>query len=193
MRWLRQSFRIRFTLSLIHILTAPEGTTLDQAREILRKHKVEKLPIVDDNYMLKGLITKKDIDKLLQYPNSAKDDKGRLLVAAAVGIAKDTPDRAKALVEAGVDVLVIDTAHGHSRNVIEMVRTIKGMFDIPVIAGNVATPEAVRDLAAAGADCVKVGIGPGSICTTRVVAGVGVPQVTAIMDCAEEADKRRCG
>ena len=184
------SQKIRDVMTKDRLVTAPEGTTLDQAREILRKHKVEKLPIVDDNYMLKGLITKKDIDKLLQYPNSAKDDKGRLLVAAAVGIAKDTPDRAKALVEAGVDVLVIDTAHGHSRNVIEMVRTIKGMFDVPVIAGNVATPEAVRDLAAAGADCVKVGIGPGSICTTRVVAGVGVPQVTAIMDCAEEADKR---
>ena len=157
------SQKIRDVMTKDRLVTAPEGTTLDQAREILRKHKVEKLPIVDDNYMLKGLITKKDIDKLLQYPNSAKDDKGRLLVAAAVGIAKDTPDRAKALVEAGVDVLVIDTAHGHSRNVIEMVRTIKGMFDIPVIAGNVATPEAVRDLAAAGADCVKVGIGPGSI------------------------------
>ncbi|MBE5781017.1 MAG: IMP dehydrogenase [Clostridiales bacterium] len=183
------SKKIKDVMTKDGLVTAPEGTDLDQAREILRRHKVEKLPIVDDNYMLKGLITKKDIDKLQQYPNSAKDAKGRLLVAAAIGIAPGTVDRAAALISAGADVLVVDTAHGHSQNVINMVRTIKEKFAVPVIAGNVATAAATRALAEAGADCVKVGIGPGSICTTRVVAGVGVPQVTAIMDCAEEADK----
>ena len=183
------SRKIKDVMTKEGLITAPEGTTIDQAREILRRHKVEKLPIVDDDYNLKGLITKKDIDKLLQYPNSAKDAKGRLLVAAAIGIARDTLDRASALVDAGVDILVVDTAHGHSKNVLKMVETVKNKFNVAVIGGNVATKEATHDLIMAGADCVKVGIGPGSICTTRVVAGVGVPQITAIMDCAEEADK----
>lgn len=171
------------------LITAPQGTNLQQAQEILRKHKIEKLPIVDDNMMLKGLITIKDIEKAIQYPNSAKDANGRLLVGAAIGVSKDTIDRARALIDANVDVLVIDTAHGHSVGVLETVRQVKDKFpDIQIIAGNVATGEATRDLIKAGADCVKVGIGPGSICTTRVIAGIGVPQITAIYDCAEAAD-----
>lgn len=173
-----------------NLITAPEGTTLEQAQEILRKHKIEKLPIVDKNMMLKGLITIKDIEKAIQYPNSAKDSSGRLLVGAAVGVSKDTMDRVRALVDAKVDVIAIDTAHGHSVGVINMVRKIKEAFpDLQIIAGNVATAEATRELIEAGADCVKVGIGPGSICTTRVVTGVGVPQITAIYECAQEADR----
>lgn len=172
------------------LITAPVGTTLDQAKDILLKHKVEKLPIVDENNHLMGLITIKDIEKARIYPNSAKDQNGRLLVGAAVGVSKDTNERVEALVKARVDVLVIDTAHGHSKGVIDSVYKIKSKYpDVEIIAGNVATPEATKDLIDAGADCVKVGIGPGSICTTRVVAGIGVPQVTAIMDCAEEAAK----
>ena len=171
-----------------NLVTAPVGTTLKQAQEILGKHRIEKLPIVDKNFKLKGLITIKDIEKSIQYPNSAKDSKGRLLAGAAVGIAKGTMERVAALVDAGVDVVAIDTAHGHSRFVGEMVTAIKEKFpDLPVIAGNVAT--ATEALIKAGADVVKVGMGPGSICTTRVVAGIGVPQITAIMDCAEAADK----
>ena len=170
------------------LITAPVGTTLQEAQEILRKHKIEKLPLVDENFMLKGLITIKDIEKTIQYPRSAKDEKGRLLAAAAIGIAQDTLARAKALVEAGVDVLVLDTAHGHSMNVLRMVERIKQEFpEVDLVAGNVATGEATKDLIAAGVDCVKVGVGPGSICTTRVVAGIGVPQITAIMDAAEAA------
>lgn len=170
------------------LITAPVGTNLQQAQEILRQHKIEKLPLVDDNFMLKGLITIKDIEKAIQYPRSAKDENGRLLAAAAVGIAQDTLVRAKALVEAGVDVLVIDTAHGHSQNVLRMVETLKKEFpQVDLVAGNVATGAATKDLIAAGADCVKVGVGPGSICTTRVVAGIGVPQITAIFDAAEAA------
>ena len=173
-----------------NLVTAPVGTTLKQAQEILGKHRIEKLPIVDKNFKLKGLITIKDIDKSIQYPNSAKDSKGRLLAGAAVGIAKGTMERVAALVDAGVDVVAIDTAHGHSRFVGEMVTAIKEKFpDLPVIAGNVATAAATEALIKAGADVVKVGMGPGSICTTRVVAGIGVPQITAIMDCAEAADK----
>ncbi len=170
------------------LITAPEGTTLDQAKEILTKHKIEKLPIVDKDYNLKGLITIKDIEKAIKYPNSAKDAHGRLLAGAAVGNTADVLERIQALVEAQVDVVVIDTAHGHSAGVINTVKKIKAAFpDLQLIAGNVATGEATKDLIEAGADCVKVGIGPGSICTTRVVAGIGVPQVTAIMDCAEAA------
>jgi len=171
-----------------HLITAPVGTTLMDAKAILTKYKVEKLPIVDNEGYLKGLITIKDIEKAIKYPNSAKDSQGRLLAGAAVGATADVLDRMKALVDASVDVIVIDTAHGHSMGVIDTVRKIKRAFpDVQLIAGNVATGEATRDLIEAGADCVKVGIGPGSICTTRVVAGIGVPQITAIMDCAEVA------
>ena len=170
------------------LITAPVGTTLQEAQEILRAHKVEKLPIVDENNMLKGLITIKDIEKTIQYPRSAKDANGRLLAAAAVGIARDTLDRARALVEAGVDVLVIDTAHGHSLGVLRMVEKLKQHFpQVELVAGNVATGAATKDLIEAGADAVKVGVGPGSICTTRVVAGIGVPQITAIYDAANAA------
>jgi len=184
------SKKIREVMTSENLITAPEGTTLEQAKEILRKYKIEKLPIVDEKGMLKGLITIKDIEKAIKYPNSAKDKNGRLLVGAAVGIARDTMERVEALVAAKVDVITVDTAHGHSVGVINMVKQIKKKFpDLQVIAGNVATAEATRELIEAGADCVKVGIGPGSICTTRVVAGVGVPQITAIMECAEEADK----
>ncbi|NLC42722.1 MAG: IMP dehydrogenase [Clostridiales bacterium] len=173
-----------------NLVTGPEGTTLQEAQEILRHYKIEKLPIVDEKGMLKGLITIKDIEKAIQYPNSAKDDNGRLLAGAAVGIAKDTLDRVAALVQAKVDVIAVDTAHGHSKNVIELVRTIRKHYpDLQIIAGNVATAGATRALIEAGANCIKVGIGPGSICTTRVVAGIGVPQITAIFDCAQEADK----
>ena len=173
-----------------NLVTAPVGTTLEQARDILAKHRIEKLPLVDENYMLRGLITIKDIQKAQQYPNSAKDGQGRLLCAAAVGVTRDMIDRVAALVEAKVDAIGLDTAHGHSAGVLTAVETIKNAYpDLPVIAGNVATAHATHDLIMAGADVVKVGIGPGSICTTRVVAGIGVPQITAIMDCAEEADR----
>ncbi len=182
--------RIEGVMTSENLVTAPEGTTLSEAQEILRKYKVEKLPIVDENGMLKGLITIKDIEKAIQYPNSAKDQKGRLLVGAAVGIAKDTMERIDALIKANVDVIAVDTAHGHSQNVINLVKKIKSTYpDLQLIAGNVATAEATRALIDAGADCIKVGIGPGSICTTRVVAGIGVPQITAIYNCAQEADK----
>ncbi|MEW6424403.1 MAG: IMP dehydrogenase [Bacillota bacterium] len=171
-----------------NLITAPVGTTLEQAKEILQRHKVEKLPIVDENFNLRGLITIKDIEKARQYPLSAKDKRGRLLVAAAVGVGFDEMERVDALVRAKVDVIVVDTAHGHSRPVIEMVKKIKKKYpEVELVAGNVATAEGTRDLINAGADAVKVGIGPGSICTTRVVAGAGVPQVTAILDCAGEA------
>lgn len=173
-----------------NLVTAAVGTSLEQAVKILGKHRIEKLPIVDDNYMLKGLITIKDIEKNIQYPHSAKDKNGRLLAGAAVGIAKDTLDRVRALVMAKVDVIAVDTAHGHSQAVLDMVSKIKQSFpDLKIIAGNVATAKATEDLIKAGADIIKVGIGPGSICTTRVIAGIGVPQITAIMDCAEAADK----
>ncbi|TGE35175.1 IMP dehydrogenase [Desulfosporosinus fructosivorans] len=173
-----------------NLVTAPVGTTLEEAQKILGHYKIEKLPIVDSEGMLNGLITIKDIEKTRQYPYSAKDESGRLRVGAAIGVTPDTLQRAEALVNARVDVLVLDTAHGHSKGVIEMVRILKDRFpDTQIIAGNVATAEATRDLIDAGADAIKVGIGPGSICTTRVVAGIGVPQITAVMNCAEEADK----
>ena len=173
-----------------NLVTAPVGTTLAEAKEILQKYKVEKLPLVDENYMLKGLITIKDIEKSRQFPLSAKDERGRLIVAAAVGVSSETLDRVAALVDARVDAIVVDTAHGHSKFVIDMVRTIKKNYpDLDVIAGNVATAEAVKDLIEVGADAIKVGIGPGSICTTRVVAGIGVPQITAVYECYQEAKK----
>jgi len=168
-----------------NLVTAPQGTTLAEAQDILQHHKIEKLPVVDDENTLVGLITYKDIMKVKDYPNSAKDNHGRLIVGAAVGIAKDTMDRVQALVDVDVDVIAVDTAHGHSRGVLNMVTSIKNHFpDLQVIGGNVATAEAAKALADAGADGVKVGIGPGSICTTRIVAGVGVPQLSAIMNAA---------
>jgi len=171
-----------------NLVTAPEGTTLLEAKEILRRHKIEKLPIVDDEFRLKGLITIKDIEKAEVYPNSARDEKGRLLVGAAIGVTADVLDRARALMEAGADVLVLDSAHGHSQGIIDCVKRIKALYpDLQLIAGNVATAEGTRALIEAGADCVKVGIGPGSICTTRVVAGIGVPQVTAVYEAAMAA------
>lgn len=172
-----------------NLITAPVGTTQEEAKEILGKYKIEKLPLVDDDFNLKGLITIKDIEKARQHPHSAKDKEGRLLAGAAVGVA-DFSTRAPLLVEAGVDILVVDSAHGHSRNVLETVRELKKKFPhVPVMAGNVATAEGTRALFDAGADCVKVGIGPGSICTTRVVTGIGVPQFTAIMECSRAAEK----
>ena len=163
---------------------------MKKQKKILKKNRIEKLPIVDENYKLKGLITIKDIEKKIQYPNAAKDEQGRLLAGAAVGTAADTMERVAALVKAKVDVLVLDTAHGHSTNVSNWLKKIKDAYpDLQVIAGNVATGEATEDLIKAGADAVKVGMGPGSICTTRIVAGIGVPQITAVMDCAEVGDK----
>jgi IMP dehydrogenase len=172
------------------LVTASVGTTLSEAKEILRRHKIEKLPLVDENGYLKGLITIKDIEKAIQYPNSAKDKNGRLLVGAAVGVTADMMQRVEALISANVDVITIDSAHGHSKNIVNAVTQIKDAYpNVQIIAGNVATAEGVRALAKAGADAVKVGIGPGSICTTRVVAGIGVPQITAIYDCSLEARK----
>jgi IMP dehydrogenase len=173
-----------------NLVTAPVGTTLEHAKEILAHHRIEKLPLIDDEGYLKGLITIKDIEKARQYPNSAKDERGRLRVGAAVGVTTDTLERAEALYKAGADVIVLDTAHGHSLGVLQKIRELRDAFpDLQIIAGNVATAEATRALIEAGANAVKVGIGPGSICTTRVVAGIGVPQITAIMNCAEEANK----
>ena len=173
-----------------NLVTAPVGTTLEEAQEILRKHKIEKLPLVDDGGYLKGLITIKDIEKAVEFPNSARDARGRLLCGAAIGVTNDVLDRAAALIEAQVDVLVLDSAHGHSANIIRCVKMIKEHFpDTPVIAGNIATAAAAEELIAAGADALKVGIGPGSICTTRVVAGIGVPQITAVYDVASVAQK----
>lgn len=184
------SRRIDEVMTSSNLVTGLVGTTLDEAKEILQKHRIEKLPIVDKDYKLRGLITIKDIEKVLKYPNSAKDEKGRLLCAAAIGVTNDVLDRSAALIDAGVDALVLDSAHGHSANIMRSVRLVKERFpDIQLIAGNVATAEATEALIKAGADCVKVGIGPGSICTTRVVAGIGVPQITAVLQCAEMADK----
>jgi IMP dehydrogenase len=170
------------------LVTANEGISLDEAADILHKNKIEKLPIIDEEGYLKGLITIKDIKKKIEFPNAAKDEFGRLRVAAAVGVG-NCIERAAALVGAGVDVLVLDSAHGHSQGIIDLVKEIKSKFAVDVIAGNVATKEAVRDLIEAGADAVKVGIGPGSICTTRIVAGVGVPQISAVDECAAEGAK----
>lgn len=173
-----------------NLITASENTTVEEAKEILKKHKVEKLPLVDKDGYLKGLITMKDIEKVKKFPNAAKDSKGRLLCGAAVGVTGNMMERVAALVKAQVDVITLDTAHGHSKGVLDAVAEIKKAYpELQVIAGNVATAEATEDLIKAGADCVKVGIGPGSICTTRVVAGVGVPQLTAVMDCAEMGRK----
>jgi IMP dehydrogenase len=169
------------------LITAPLGTTLEGAKDILWQHRIEKLPIVDGDGFLRGLITVKDIKKQTDHPHATKDEKGRLRVGAAVGVGPDALERAERLVDAGVDVLVVDTAHGHSLSVLDVVKQIKGAFEVEVIAGNVATAEAVDALAGVGADAVKLGVGPGSICTTRVVAGVGVPQLTAICDGAEAA------
>ncbi len=184
-----RNLKVADVMTSTNLVTAPLGTTLEEAEVILQKHKIEKLPVVDKNGKLKGLITFKDIQKKKRFPNACKDKHGRLRVGAAVGVTADTLERVEALVKAGVDVVAIDTAHGHSKGVIEMVKKVKSKFSIDVIAGNVGTAEAVKDLIKAGADCVKIGIGPGSICTTRVVAGVGVPQVTAIMDCSAMARK----
>jgi IMP dehydrogenase len=169
------------------LITANKGITLEEAAEIMHQHKIEKLPIIDDTNKLVGLVTIKDINKKLEYPNAAKDKFGRLIVGAAIGVGQ--LDRAEALIEAGADVLVLDSAHGHSKGILDTVKAIKERFTIEVIAGNVATPEATEDLIKAGADAVKVGIGPGSICTTRIVAGVGVPQISAIDDCSDMGAK----
>ena len=182
--------KIRELMTSENLVVGREGTTLEEAKETLRQHKIEKLPIVDKDFRLKGLITIKDIEKAVAYPNAAKDSRGRLLVAAAIGVTADVLDRAGALLDAGADALVLDSAHGHSRNIMETVKNIKAKYpDAQLIAGNVATAAATEALIQVGADCVKVGIGPGSICTTRVVAGVGVPQITAVMESAEIANK----
>ena len=179
---------IRNVMTKDHLVTAPIGTTLEQAQEILRQHRIEKLPIVNERGELHGLITIKDIEKSQKYPNSAKDSKGRLLCGAAIGITSDILNRAGALLNAGADFLVLDSAHGHSSNILKAIDTIKNAYpECQLIAGNIATSEAAKDLISAGADCIKVGIGPGSICTTRIVAGIGVPQITAIMNAAEIA------
>jgi len=184
------SYKISDVMTKEDLITASVGTTLKEAEKILQKHRIEKLPLVDDKGVLKGLITIKDIEKVIEFPNSAKDKQGRLLAGAAVGVTKDTMKRIDALVKANVDVVVVDTAHGHSKGVLDTVKEIKQAYpDLTIIAGNVATGEATKALIEAGADVVKVGIGPGSICTTRVVAGVGVPQITAVYDCATEAMK----
>ncbi len=173
-----------------HLVTAPEGTSLAEAQKILGRHRIEKLPIVDKDGNLKGLITIKDIEKAIQYPNSAKDKNGRLLAGAAIGDSADVLDRVAALVAAKVDIVVLDSAHGHNSRIIKAVSKVKKVFpDLPLVAGNVVTAAATKALIDAGADVVKVGMGPGSICTTRIVAGIGMPQLTAVMDCAEQADK----
>ncbi|SDQ04653.1 IMP dehydrogenase [Virgibacillus salinus] len=184
------SISIKEVMTSENLVTAPVGTTLNEAEKLLQKHKIEKLPLVDETNMLKGLITIKDIEKVIEFPNSAKDEQGRLLVGAAVGVTGDSLKRIEKLVDAGVDVIVIDTAHGHSAGVLEQVRLVRETYpDLDIIAGNVATADATVELIEAGATIIKVGIGPGSICTTRVVAGVGVPQITAVHDCATAADK----
>lgn len=188
------SRKISEVMTSKNLVTAPIGTTLAEAQEILRKHKIEKLPLVDESGMLKGLITIKDIEKSIQYPNSAKDANGRLLAGAALGVSSDMIERAAALVAAKVDIVTVDTAHGHSKGVLNAVEKLKAIFPgIQIIAGNVATADGAVDLIKAGADCVKVGMGPGSICTTRVVAGIGVPQFTAVLKCAEAAAKYGIG
>lgn len=184
------SVKIKDVMTSENLVTAPVGTTMEQAQEILRKYKIEKLPIVDDDYTLKGLITIKDIEKAVQYPNSARDSNGRLLCAAAIGATDDVLERAARLLEAQADVLVLDSAHGHHIGILHAIEKVKKAFpDVPLIGGNIATAQGAKDLISAGADAVKVGIGPGSICTTRVVAGIGVPQITAVYDAACEASK----
>ena len=184
------SIKISDVMTKEQLITAPVGTTLEEAEKILQKYKIEKLPLVDNNGVLQGLITIKDIEKVIEFPNSAKDKQGRLLVGAAVGVTADAMLRIDALVKASVDAIVLDTAHGHSKGVIDKVKEVRAKYpSLNIIAGNVATAEATKALIEAGANVVKVGIGPGSICTTRVVAGVGVPQLTAVYDCATEARK----
>lgn len=184
------SIKISDVMTKEQLITAPVGTTLSEAEKILQKYKIEKLPLVDNNGVLQGLITIKDIEKVIEFPNSAKDKQGRLLVGAAVGVTADAMTRIDALVKANVDAIVLDTAHGHSQGVIDKVKEVRAKYpSLNIIAGNVATAEATKALIEAGANVVKVGIGPGSICTTRVVAGVGVPQLTAVYDCATEARK----
>ena len=184
------SRRIDEVMTKTGLVTGLVGTTLDEAKAILQKNRIEKLPIVDKDYKLRGLITIKDIEKVLKYPNSAKDTSGRLLCAAAIGVTDDVLDRTGALIDAGVDVLVLDSAHGHSANIMRTVEKVKAKYpDAQLVAGNVATAEATEALIKAGADCVKVGIGAGSICTTRIVAGIGMPQVSAVLQCAEMGDK----
>lgn len=184
------SIKIKEVMTRENLVTAPVGTTIEQAEEILQKHKIEKLPLVDETNELKGLITIKDIEKAIQFPHAAKDEQGRLLVGAAIGASRDAMQRTKALVQAGVDGIVIDSAHGHHINVVETVRHVRQEYpNLTIIAGNVATGEGTRDLIEAGASVVKVGMGPGSICTTRIIAGIGVPQITAIYDCATVARK----
>lgn len=182
--------QIKEVMTSENLVTAPEGTTLEQAQKILSKHKIEKLPIVDDSMHLKGLITIKDIEKAIVYPNSARDAAGRLMVGAAIGVTNDALERVEAVVNAGADLIALDSAHGHSQNIINKVKEIKAAYPgLPIVAGNIATAEAALALIKAGADALKVGIGPGSICTTRVVAGIGVPQITAIYDVAQVAKK----
>ncbi len=184
------NIKISEVMTKDHLVTAPVGTTLAEAQEILRQHRIEKLPIVDENFMLKGLITIKDIEKAVRYPNSARDQSGRLLCAAAIGVSKGLMERAEALVAAQADALALDSAHGHSRNILNAVKAVKEAFpNVTLIAGNIATADAAEALIEAGADVLKVGIGPGSICTTRIIAGIGVPQVTAIYDVACAAAK----
>lgn len=187
-----QDLAVGKVMTSSNLVTVSRGTTLEEAETILQNHKVEKLPVVDKKGMLVGLITFKDIQKKKSHPNASKDKHGRLLVGAAVGVTPDTPDRVSVLVEHGVDVIIVDTAHGHSRGVIDMVKQLRKKFpDLQLVAGNIVTAEATNDLIKAGVDAVKVGVGPGSICTTRVVAGVGVPQVTAVYECAKAAARNK--
>ena len=188
----RMDLKISQVMTHKHLVTAPEGTTLDKAREVLHQHRIEKLLVVNKRFELKGLITIKDIAKRIQYPDACKDEHGRLRVGAAVGVGGDAEERMAELAKAGVDVVVVDTAHGHSASVLSTVRLLKRRFpEVEIVAGNVATKEAVRDLIAAGADAIKVGVGPGSICTTRIVAGAGVPQLTAVAECASVAARAK--
>lgn len=181
----RMDLKVSQVMTKDKLITAPEGTSLEKAREIMHEHRIEKLPVVNKKFELKGLITIKDIEKRIKYPNACKDTHGRLRVGAAIGVGPETEHRLDLLVKAGVDVVAVDTAHGHSRSVLETVKFVKKKYpELDVIAGNIATPEAARDLLKAGADAVKVGVGPGSICTTRVVSGAGMPQLTAVSDCA---------
>src|SRR5262245_17221884 len=185
----RTDLPIRELMTSEGLVTVPKGTTLEQAKELLHKHRIEKLPVVDAQYRVVGLITVKDIQKQIKYPHACKDDLGRLRVGAALGIAKDTLDRARALVDAQADVLVVDTAHGHSDGVLQMIATLRQKFpDTQLVGGNIATKEAAADLIERGVDAVKVGVGPGSICTTRIVTGAGVPQITAIADAAKACE-----
>lgn len=182
----RMDLKVAQVMTKDNLITVPEGTTLEKAREILHEHRIEKLLVVDKQFQLKGLITIKDIEKRIQYPHACKDEHGRLRVAAAVGVGPETEERVRLLVKAGVDMVVVDTAHGHAKSVLDTVKLIKRSHPrLELVAGNIATAEAAKDLAKAGVDAVKVGVGPGSICTTRVVSGAGMPQLTAIMDCAK--------